>query len=81
MLKLAVGFVRAKRKHGDVDVSVKNLKPHYVPVMNYGNGKFVVADPVVGRIVVEENILREAFDLISSKCNRDKRMICFKTPE
>jgi len=81
LLKLSLGYLRNSIKNESAEISFKKAKPRYVPVMNYGNEKFVVADPVLGKIVVDEKILQESFNMISSKCKTDNRMITFKLKE
>lgn len=67
LLRLNVGIIRNTK-------SVSN----YVAVFGYGNNKFLINDSRLGKVLIPEDQMREAFETVKIKCKRDNRMIVFE---
>jgi predicted double-glycine peptidase len=50
---------------------------NYVVVYGYGDKKFLVIDPKIGKKIIPEEQFKESFETVITKCKRDHRMIVF----
>ncbi len=69
LLRVNIGLLRGTKAN-------KNIA-HYLTVYNYGDGKFLVVDPLKGKSIVHEEQMQEIFETVKTKCKRDNRMIIF----
>jgi len=67
LLRLNVGMIRNTK-------SVSN----YVAVFGYANNKFLINDARLGKQLIPEDQMKEAFETVQIKCKRDNRMIIFE---
>ena len=68
LLRLIIGIVRGSKAN--------RRNPHYMLVQSYEDSKFMIMDPRMGPLKVEEKTVKEAFDRIND-IKRDHRMIVF----
>ncbi len=66
MLRLNVGVIRNKK-----------VTSNYVVVYGHGNGKFLIVDAKKGKMLIQEEHMKEALETIATKGRRDKRMVIF----
>ncbi len=66
LLRLNIGIIR----------NIKSTS-NYVVVYGYGNNKFLVNDSRLGKLLIPEEQMKEAFETVITKCKRDSRMIIF----
>jgi len=66
MLRLNVGVLRKQK-----------VTCNYVVVYGYSNEKFLVIDAKKGKMLVQEEEMKEALETVTTKGKRDKRMLIF----
>jgi len=66
LLRLNVGIIRNTK-----------TTSNYVTVYGYGNNKYLINDSRLGKLLVPEEQMKEAFETVQTKCKRDHRMIIF----
>ncbi|MDD5331995.1 MAG: peptidase C39 family protein [Candidatus Nanoarchaeia archaeon] len=50
---------------------------NFVVVYGYGDKKFLIMDPKVGKKLIPEDQFKESFETVVTKCKRDNRAIVF----
>jgi hypothetical protein len=68
LMRLVIGILRGSKEN--------KRNPHYVPVYGIEKDKFLVMDPKMGILKVDEATMKESFDKVT-EIKRDHRMIVF----